>query len=174
MRQKDLETRLQGEMEQWGYDFSQFTLESFKTWVEGCLQRTIVFIPTSATPRLHGLWLSDAEDPYEYIFYDKDAPPILQIHTQLHELAHILCGHQTWNITHADLIAVAQGKQDLKVYLPLVLARRSKETIEEQEAETLAALIQKTVIRYDHIDELTTILSSSHDIAAHLKTLEIG
>jgi Zn-dependent peptidase ImmA (M78 family) len=68
-----------------------------------------------------GLWI--ATDTADYLFYEESTSPVHHEHIILHELGHILCGHQG---------IVASG--------PDAGARYS--TIEETEAELVASILR--------------------------------
>jgi hypothetical protein len=70
------------------YDFGQFTIESFHSWLEQQSGREIVFAPWSMPPGMFGIWLTG--DDRDYIFYKADTSPVHQASIQLYEMAHIL------------------------------------------------------------------------------------
>lgn len=86
-----------------------------------------------------GLWL--ATDDADYCFYDKDTSRLHQNHIILHELGHLIAGH-----VHSEAVT----DTTLRVLLPHLdpslvrraLARSRYSTVEEQEAETLATLLE--------------------------------
>ena len=93
-------------------------------------------------PPLAGLWL--ASRTTDYIFYADDAPPLLQDHTVLHELAHMLLGlHEA---VLADL-----GRWEACMPLPpltqqMVLAALKRSCYDDEHermAEVLASMIQQ-------------------------------
>lgn len=76
------------------YDFRQFTLESFLEWMQFEHQRSFHIVPLPmSSAQMSGGWIRTTTD--DYIFVDEQALPIHQLHIILHELCHILCGHQT-------------------------------------------------------------------------------
>lgn len=161
------------EFSNWHYNFQLFSIESFKSWLEQEIQRQIFLIPFPMPNKAFGLWLSDAEDPHEYIFFPANRPSIYQNHIQLHEMCHIKSGHQTWSITSREVSGLLNGTISLDNFLPVALLRsEQKQTKDDLQAEMLASLIQEQVIFHDRFAELTVAWSSNPIFAEHLKILE--
>jgi len=155
------------------YDFDDFTINHFSDWIGDLKGRTIIRIAWDMPPGLFGAWMSDGDEPREYIFYRRNASPLHQIHIQLHELAHFLCGHPTKLITRNYL----QESKDGIVALPfndLVKLRSPNLSHYELEAEYLASLIQEQVIRHAQLQQLTKGISSDEKIASYLKDLGLS
>ena len=152
------------------YDFRNFSIGDFSAWVEKSLGRKIYSFPWVMPPGLFGAWLSDGEQPAEYIFYRSNAETIHQIHIQLHEISHILLGHPTLKITKQMLSRSWTGKANLP-FGDLVLLRSDKVTQYEIEAETLTNMIQEQVLRHAELRRLTEGISANSDIAMYLRDL---
>ena len=133
------------------YDFRNFTIEHFLQWIGDLKGRRILSIPLEMPIGLFGAWLSDDEEPNEYIFYRQNVPPIYQIHIQLHELAHFLLGHPTLHINREILASALDGKGVLPfnqlAQLRSAARSESDKSILEVESETLASVIQEQIIR---------------------------
>lgn len=71
-----------------GFDFSQFTMQEFIEWVERIKGRRIFLFSIPMPSSTDGAWISDAERPNEYVFYDVNLSPILQVHTASRNRAH--------------------------------------------------------------------------------------
>jgi Zn-dependent peptidase ImmA (M78 family) len=100
--------------------------------------RRIVVYPTSGRPGPCGLWISAPNR--DYIFYEADTTPLHQAHIVLHELAHLLFGHQSANVLEPELLRSLVP--DLEpTTLQRVLRRASYDTQQEQEAELLATML---------------------------------
>jgi hypothetical protein len=157
-----------------GYEFRQFSIDHFAQWVGDRIGREILRVPWEMPPGLFGAWISDADDAFEYIFYDRSAPPLLQVHIQLHELAHILLGHTTLFLTKDEMEAkIRQWAWMLFPEQDCVLLRSIHSIEQDVEAETFAALIQEEVIRSVSLRQLTTTVSSHESLAAYIRAMGI-
>jgi hypothetical protein len=157
------------------YDFSRFTMDGFKGWVEQQRGRRIVWVPWSMPPPTFGAWLAIGD--CDYVFYEKDTFAVHQTHIRLHEMAHMLCDHPALEIDLKEagiLLRCADAASSAHESLLLRAAHSSEEI--ELEAETLTALIQERVLRYARLEELTTAMPSD-DFATYfseyLRTVEI-
>lgn len=100
--------------------------------------RPITLQPIASEAGLLGLWV--ATDAADVIFYAADTSSLHQQHIILHELSHLLCGHQ---------VLPPSDPAYLQLLLPdispetiwRVLGRAAYSTDEEREAELLASLI---------------------------------
>lgn len=140
------------------YDLSTFRLESFAKWVEAKRRRPIQFVPLRFPSAVSGGWLKfDDED---LVFYEKDALPIYQVHVQLHELSHMLCGHQSItidndiNISTADqfidyLSELFENPGQFEDESALVGFRSNRSSAEEFEAEYLSTrILERCSVRH--------------------------
>jgi Zn-dependent peptidase ImmA (M78 family) len=152
------------------YDFRGFTIENFITWLGDRKGRQIISIPRKMPAGMFGAWFTDDAEPNEYIFYRINASLMLQIHIQLHELAHFLFGHPTIHISRKSIAASIHDGAPLP-FRDLVLTRSTKKSKYETEAETLASLIQRQAIHHSHLDQLTGGISSDKNIARYLDDL---
>ncbi|NPV75168.1 MAG: hypothetical protein HPY59_02215 [Anaerolineae bacterium] len=152
------------------YDFRAFTIEHFANWIEKAKGREIHLIPWQMPSGLFGAWMSDGENPREFFFFRENAERLLQIHIQLHELSHYLCGHPTKIITKKQI----QDALEKGIALPfdeMVKLRSPEMNAYEYEAESLASLIQEQIIRNSQIEQLTRGISSDKKVADSLKNL---
>lgn len=159
-----------------GFDFSQFTMQKFVEWVEKAKGRRIFLFSIPMPSSTDGAWISDAERPNEYIFYDVKLSPILQVHTQLHEIGHILWGHETLKITSANLTQLIKAVQ-CQALSPgtsklLMRALEGKKGQEEVEAEAVAHIIQSQVIRLSRMAALSLAVSNNNEVDKFL--LDMG
>lgn len=138
-------------------DFRQFTMPQFIMRIEQVKGRKILLLPIPLPLHVDGAWVSDAERPHEYIFYDLNLPPIQQIHTQLHEIGHFLSGHKTLQVTSENLpeLILAVKHQTMSSTLTGLLMRSVTDGEAEDEAEAVATIIQSRVIRASRISELS-------------------
>ena len=155
------------------YDFRTFTIGDFISYISQTRQREIITIPWRMPPALFGAWLSDADEPKEYIFYRENVPVIHQIHIQLHELSHLLLGHPTLQINKTTIAKVLEGEA-LLPFADLPRLRSPQKDDLELQAETLAGQIQKEVIQKASLDRLVNDLSSEVKLAHFLQTMGLS
>ncbi|HIP70476.1 MAG TPA: hypothetical protein EYH05_03670 [Anaerolineae bacterium] len=167
----NIEAKMEARLEELDFDFNDFTMDRFVAHIQQITEREILFVGWPMPPGLYGAWISDAEEPREFIFYDKTLPPLQKIHTQLHELAHIINEHPTRRLSRAEMGDILRRARQEPDILQEVLLRAPDSAQCEDEAETLAALIQKQVIRHQRLQQLTVTVSSDAEIAGHFKAL---
>ena len=152
------------------YDFHAFTINNFIHWIEAVKGCKILLIPWKMPSGMFGAWMSDGDEPREFFFYRDDVSLLHQIHIQLHEFSHFLCGHPTKKITKKQI----QESSEKGIALPfdeLVKLRSPEMSAYEYDAESLASLIQEQVIRNSQIEQLTRGISSDDKVADSLKHL---
>ncbi len=165
------ELRMKAVLDNLNYDFSEFTMDSFVAWIESHIGRKIRFKSWTMPPGMFGVWMSDADEPVEHIFYDDTGPLIQQVHTQLHELSHIICSHPTARLTHDEMKTLLfQSAEDPTVLGDVLLRAPAKDGMEE-EAEILASLIQHQAIKNQRLQQLAITASSDDDLSDHFKSL---
>ena len=154
-----------------GFDFTAFTMDGFLRAVGEKKKREIIAIPWNMPSALFGAWISDGNEPREYIFYRNDVLEAHQIHIQLHELSHFLFGHPTLSINKQKISEVVSGISSLPfVELPRLRASSSKSVAAlETEAEVLANLIQEKAIQNSKIDLLIHNTQNEEKLARFLK-----
>ncbi|MGC1378463.1 MAG: hypothetical protein WA821_19685 [Anaerolineales bacterium] len=154
------------------FDFASFSMESFLRYIGESRGRKIVCIPWEREMPfdVFGAWVVDAEHPIVYIFYRASLHPIHQTHVVLHELAHYLCDHPTLRVTEELLNRIAAQQASLP-FSDLPQLRSNSKAQMEAEAETLADLIQKRILRHDHVERLAQGAVPQEKLADFLKTL---
>lgn len=105
--------------------------------------RPIELLPIVGTRGPCGLWI--ASDEADYIFYEQQTSRLHQEHIILHEVCHVLCGHQPTPVSHADLSRLFPDMHPDTVQR--LLQRGGYSTEEEREAELLASLILEQTAR---------------------------
>lgn len=84
-----------------------------------------------------GLWISTAEA--DHVFHEEGTTPWHKTHIVLHEIAHMLLGHDGGTGAWHGLARLAPDVDP--ALIRFVLGRSAYTSVEEQEAETLASLI---------------------------------
>ncbi|MDJ0382648.1 hypothetical protein [Streptomyces sp. G-G2] len=79
-----------------------------------------------------GLWVGTVS--VDYVFYEAQTSPLHREHIVLHELGHILFGHNS--------LEGAETGPSGSAGVPVILGRTNYTTRQEQEAEMLASLIR--------------------------------
>ncbi len=155
------------------YDFRKFTMDNFIEWIEDCKGRSILSMPFPMSGGIFGAWISDDEEPWEYIFYRNDVPQIHQVHIQLHEIAHFLCGHPTLRINQQIIEDFLKHKNNVDL-LESAIQRSGATSEQETEAETLANLVQEKIIGFSRLDQLTRAPSSDDKISKYLESMGLA
>ncbi len=100
--------------------------------------RPIVLQPAACGTGYYGLWVATRDT--DVVYYERDTSALHQKHIILHEICHLLCGHQSTNVT--DPAAQQLLFPDLQTAaMRHTLQRAGYSTDEEREAELLASLI---------------------------------
>ncbi len=152
------------------YDFDNFTMEDFRSYLEHRRGRKLVFVPWPMPPSLTGAWL--AAEGCDFVFYAQDSLPIHQAHIQLHEMAHMLCGHSGLKTDGPDLQVFRASRPTQET--DRLMFRSSHSDIEELEAETLASLVQRQALRSARLHQLIEIVSEDFGVylSKYLQTLQ--
>jgi hypothetical protein len=164
-------------VEELGFDFSEFTMERFVHHIEKVMGRKIFLYALPLPQAIDGAWISDAENPHEYIFFNSQLPPILQAHVQLHELGHFLCGHSTFNVTSEMLRAIKPTAKPYPIVELLMRANQSKhkqDTLSEAQAEAIAMVTQARAIHVARIQELSHTGSNNSEVDRFLHDMGLS
>ena len=119
-----------------GIDFDDYSIELLVARAAKYRNLSIVLVPQP----MHGLteygyWLRG--QVHDYIFFDCTTAKMHQDHIIMHELGHILLGHETYRVT-ADSTA-----QDALCLMRSI----DRGCQEEQDAESLATALQQEIVR---------------------------
>lgn len=106
--------------------------------------RAIRLVPLDLPPGgLSGAWV--ATDRADYVLYQSKTSRLHQDHIVLHEIGHMLCGHESGR-TGEEAISSALPHLDPKV-VRQVLCREHYTSSEEEEAEIVASIVLDQVAR---------------------------
>jgi|SRR5690554_1212262 hypothetical protein len=146
------------------YDFREFTLSHFITYLSEQRQRPII-LHEFPFCEAHALWAKTPEA--DYILYDQHTHRIHQIHNILHEVGHIVLNHAGRHLS--DVLP-----PELLAHLQTIIrepicgqlrAARWMDTPEEQEAEAFGRLLQKEIVSANRMDRLIGRASSIDELA---------
>ena len=119
-----------------------FDLRAFCDLVAIRRERPIELRPVVTHAGPWGLWA--ASDSTDYIFYESDTSPLHQEHIILHEVSHLICGHQPVLANKEDLLS--ELFPDLSPdTVRRVLGRFTYSRAEEREAEVLASVLLERI-----------------------------
>jgi hypothetical protein len=119
-----------------------FDLHAFAARVAAIRGRPIVLAPFRAEDGMSGAFVGAR--CADYIYYDGQATPLYQAHIVLHELAHMLLGHDS-GLVLAALLRMPVPGPDPAGDSPS--GHGSYTTAEERDAETLASMILERASR---------------------------
>lgn len=130
--------RMRSLLETIDYDFERFSLPSFCLWLEEITGKQLLFKAAELPLKIFGAWITSPS--HDLVIYQKNTNPLHRQHIILHELCHILCGHQTVQITDQELLKLVPLPQTV----PKVLCRSADPDLmqqQDQEVELLVELI---------------------------------
>lgn len=142
------------------YDFDQFELHDFIGHIERLRGRKILVYGMDFQSDLFGLWIpGQAED---FVFYNENLYSVHQIHSILHELAHMVLGHANHRvdtIITPEILKQFEGIPGDKPPTHGLGRLRKALTLEErdaqeEEAEMFVFAIQGYLMAARRIDEL--------------------
>ncbi len=144
------------------FNFAEFTIERFGQRVGELIGRTIIFLPWDMPQWMFGAWISMENSSRDYIFYGRDFSPLLQSHTILHELGHVINGHETMRITVEKMEEVVRNNQIEEFFQGCALRSMNIEERRELEyvAERTAEVIQGLAIENARMQQLTQVTIS--------------
>ncbi|MFI5783165.1 hypothetical protein [Nocardia sp. NPDC051570] len=114
-----------------------------------------------------GMWI--ATDVADHIFYEQKTSSFHQDHIILHEIGHILCGHNVTHLLEEEYPLLADGTADDSLTRQ-ALARTSYTTRQEQEAEIVASLILERATTL----QANTLTSTDWRLGAALGAIDHG
>ncbi|MEO1439203.1 MAG: hypothetical protein AAFV33_02300 [Chloroflexota bacterium] len=135
------------------YDFQHFSVDHFVRHVETHTRREIILNRLSLDLRLSALWIR--AETADYIFYNQNVHPVLQNHSILHELAHIVLkhpAHRVEDVLTPELVTqlhARPAKGRLRLAEPT-----HRQGVEEREAERFVVLIQRRVLEARRLEIL--------------------
>lgn len=136
-------------LESLDYDFSDFSIPDFSEWLEQQRGQPILFHPRSLPSKLFGAWVPGPRA--DHIFFEEHTLPLHQKHIKLHELSHLICGHQVKTVSDSDIESLLHATSADSTTFQKTLQRSLNDYTNRQEveAETLATLISQRAIGRD-------------------------
>jgi hypothetical protein len=135
------------------YDFRDFSMEHFVRHVESYRRREIILNRLPLDLRLSALWIR--ADTADYIFYNQNIHLVLQTHSILHEIAHIVLNHPCQPIDSVftpEMLAQLRGKAT-EGRLRMADPHRRQDD-EERQAERFVVLIQQRILQARRLEQL--------------------
>lgn len=159
-------------------DFQQFTMAGFLEYLETYTGRKIIPLAIALPPFMYGAWVSDQQLPIEYIFYDANLSPVHQIHTQLHEIGHFLCGHKTLAVSEETLMDLIQAglQHDVRTVDGILMraSHNRQDMAQEAEAEAVAMVVQAQVIAAERMAQLAAVLNDNTEAIRFLRDMGVA
>ena len=93
-----------------------------------------------------------------------------RLHIQLHELAHLLCGHKNEVLADEQIAILLRQDAQALAANPCLRSTYTDET--EQEAETLAGLIYEQMTRQQRLEQWRTVGYVQAGMAAYWRLVE--
>lgn len=106
--------------------------------------------------QLYGMWVAMAD--VDWIVHERRTSRLHQQHIILHELGHLLCGHEAASVMREETSRLLLGELDPGV-VRRILGRSRYTQVEEREAELVASLILERVSPWSR--------PASRDVPAH-------
>lgn len=106
--------------------------------VEAERGRSIILSPIASRNGPCGLWIAGRD--CDFIFYEAETSRLHQDHIILHELSHIICGHQPVPLAETEYLQLLCPSLSPEIFRH-VLRRMSYSAEEDREAEMLASLV---------------------------------
>ncbi len=153
------------------YDFTAFDIQHFLTHLQRHRQRPIIVNDLSFDSSLYGLWAPT--DEVDYLFVSEKLLPMHQVHTLLHECAHLLLNHRPVDLSKVfpEEVWKALGIQPGYGYLRAADAVDSEQ---EEEAEVFVLLIQRRVTEANRLRELYGDSTSLVAMQRYVNTLDFN
>ncbi len=124
---------------------SPFDVHDFGRTVGAQRGRAILLHPVVGLGDVSGVWVTGGSA--DHIFYEQDTSPLHQELIILHELSHLLCGHQPVPVTEEELPQLLFAHLRPETVRRVLRRRTAYSREEEREAELLATLILEKATR---------------------------
>ncbi|MEZ0070285.1 hypothetical protein ABIA32_006337 [Streptacidiphilus sp. MAP12-20] len=146
-----------------------FTIPALVENIAAQRGRPIEMVPMPMAPRPNspcGLWV--ATDETDIVMYSEQTTLRQQQHIQLHELAHILLGHESTETDEDEMSRLLMPTLDPGL-VRLVLGRTVYDDSEERKAETVATMLPLHAGRLAAASQPSTTMSKGMaNLARHL------
>jgi hypothetical protein len=138
------------------YDFTHFELAHFVEHMESLRRKPIYLKEMTLSSKLFGIWVPT--ESQDYLIYNATLQPVHQIHTILHEIAHMVLDHSLHPLT--DILLPEQLQSLMEGRLRFAPSANYPSDPEEREAEAFVFAIQRQVVKAQRLHELTGESSS--------------
>lgn len=121
-------------------------LNEFLARLERRRGRSIRVIPLPQMPReLCGIYVPT--DTVDYVFHDDGASPLHREHIIMHEIGHVIFGHDNGGLSVDDVAPLLFPRLDPAIVRRVLGRTATYQRREEAEAETLATMIMRRADR---------------------------
>ncbi|MEO8391409.1 MAG: ImmA/IrrE family metallo-endopeptidase [Chloroflexota bacterium] len=141
-------------IESLGYNFASFDVTNFLSHVSSRRKRELSVHTVPLSPELFGFWYPTVDT--DFIGINAKLHPAHQIHTLLHEIAHILLGHHGMDLKKlmGEELFSQLGIITNQGHLRSATIYDDAADIQEQEAEQFVLLIRRKLVTAHRLREL--------------------
>jgi hypothetical protein len=153
------------------YDFHEFSVPDFVLYLETTRRRDIILNGWPFKAGVHGFWLR--AETADYVFFDRETYAMHQVHHILHELGHIILGHQPRDLTEALPPELLAALSQLEITSPQGHSRMWEihETFEDREAEWFVRELQHEILIAGRMASLTHPVTSIGEMTRLTRSL---
>ncbi len=141
-------------IESLGYNFATFDVTDFLQYIAALRKRELSVHTVPLSPQLFGFWYPTADT--DFIGINAKLHPAHQIHTTLHEVAHMLLGHRGMDLKKllGEELFRQLGITSNEGHLRSSISIDNSVDLQEQEAEHFVLLIQRKLVMAHRLQEL--------------------
>lgn len=167
----DRRSQIQSIIDSLHYDFATFNISHFLHHLEIHRHRSLNVSYVALAPELFGLWSPGQSQ--DYVFINSTLHPAHQIHSLLHEIAHLLLGHRGVDLEQAlgtslyTALKLHSGEGHLRSSMV------TADPVQETEAEVFVLLIHRRVLKANRLRELYGEVTSLQEMRWYTRALDL-